>query len=106
MISLLDHQLLHFQMKMLWHQLKLLTILLKMLKHLKSKAVQSKVLFLQKKKFKLSQHFQTEKDFFLCSCLYFKRQSATLHMLSKLLQKAKTKTPLKSSNSSIVLQII
>ena len=89
-------------MKMLLHQLKLLTTLLKLLKHLKSKVVQLKALFLQKKKSLLLQHCQTAKDFFLCSFLYFKRQFATLHLLSKQLQKAK-KTLRKQSSDSLVL---
>ena len=44
---------------------------------------------LQSKKSTLLHHFQTKKVCFLCSFLYFKRQCATLHTLSKRLQKAK-----------------
>ncbi len=49
----------------------------------------AKVRSLQSKKSTLLHHFQTKKVCFLCSFLYFKRQCATLHTLSKRLQKAK-----------------
>ena len=65
------------------------TTLLKTLTHLKSKVVQSKALSHLKKRFLLLQLFQTAKDFFLCSFLYFKRQCATLLLQSKRLQTAK-----------------
>lgn len=71
---------------------------------LEIKVVQSKALFLQKKKSKHLQHCQTAKECFLCFFLYFKLQSATLHTLSKLLQKTK-KALLKSSQSSLRLHL-
>ena len=71
------------------HQQKLLANLLKALKLLKSKVVLLTVRSLQSKKSTLLHHFQTKKVCFLCSFLYFKHQCATLHTLSKLLQKAK-----------------
>ncbi|WP_231196906.1 50S ribosomal protein L10 [Streptococcus equi] len=94
-----------FSMKMLSHQLKSSTTLLKLLKHLRLKVVLSKVLFLQKRKFKHLQHCQTAKECFLCFFLYFKLQSATLHTLSRLLQKAK-KALRKAFRGSLELQII
>ena len=63
--------------------------LLKTQKLLKSKVVLLTVRSLQSKKSTLLHHFQTKKVCFLCSFLYFKRQCATLHTLSKRLQKAK-----------------
>ena len=62
---------------------KILNDFAKTLKHLKSKVVQSKALSHLKKKSLLLQLFQTAKDFFLCSFLYFKRQCATLLLQSK-----------------------
>ena len=64
-------------------------IFLKLLTHLKSRVVQSKALSHQKKRSLLLQLFQTAKDFFLCSFLYFKRQCATLLLQSKRLQTTK-----------------
>lgn len=84
---------------------KLSMILRKMLKHLKSKVVQSKVLFLQKKKSLPLLHCQTAKDFFLCSFLYFKHQFAMLHLLSKQLQTTKKTTRL-NAYGSLTLQTI
>ena len=51
--------------------------------------VQSKALSHLKKRFLHLQLFQTAKDFFLCSFLYFKRQCATLLLQSKRLQTTK-----------------
>ena len=68
---------------------KILNDFAKTLKHLKSKVVQSKALSHQKKRFLHLQLFQTAKDFFLCSFLYFKRQCATLLLQSKRLQTTK-----------------
>ena len=62
---------------------------LKTLKHLKLKVVQSKALSHLKKRFLHLQLFQTAKDCFLCSFLYFKRQCATLLLQSKRLQTTK-----------------
>lgn len=58
-----------------------------------------------KRKFKHLQHCQTAKECFLCFFLYFKLQSATLHTLSRLLQKAK-KALHKAFRGSLELQII